>query len=74
MSGHIAKPGVGTDLNKEIFYVPQRPYTAVGTLRDQLIYPLTKDQEAEPLTHEGMVELLRNVSLLWLCCWRGFLV
>ena len=63
VSGHIAKPGVGTDLNKEIFYVPQRPYTAVGTLRDQLIYPLTESQEVEPLTHEGMVELLRNVSL-----------
>ncbi|PON35610.1 ATP-binding cassette containing protein [Parasponia andersonii] len=66
VSGHIAKPGVGTDLNKEIFYVPQRPYTAVGTLRDQLIYPLTVDQEVEPLTHDGMVELLRNVDLEYL--------
>lgn len=63
VSGHIVKPGVGSDLNKEIFYVPQRPYTAVGTLRDQLIYPLTADQEVEPLTHSGMVELLRNVCL-----------
>lgn len=61
VSGHIAKPGVGSDLNKEIFYVPQRPYTAVGTLRDQLIYPLTASQEVEPLTHSGMVELLKNV-------------
>lgn len=61
VSGHIVKPGVGTDLNKEIFYVPQRPYTAVGTLRDQLIYPLTADEEVEPLTRSGMVELLRNV-------------
>lgn len=64
VSGHIVKPGVGSDLNKEIFYVPQRPYTAVGTLRDQLIYPLTADQEVEPLTHSGMVELLKNVNLI----------
>lgn len=66
VSGHIVKPGVGSDLNKEIFYVPQRPYTAVGTLRDQLIYPLTADQEVEPLTHSEMVELLKNVDLEYL--------
>lgn len=68
VSGHIVKPGVGSDLNKEIFYVPQRPYTAVGTLRDQLIYPLTttSDQEVEPLTHNEMVDLLKNVDLEYL--------
>ncbi|KAI4325947.1 hypothetical protein MLD38_031305 [Melastoma candidum] len=66
VSGQIAKPGVGTDLNNEIFYVPQRPYTAVGTLRDQLIYPLTADQEVEPLTPSGMAELLKNVDLEYL--------
>ena len=64
VSGYIVKPGIGSYLNKEIFYVPQRPYTAFGTLRDQLIYPLTADQETEPLTHEGMVELLKNVSII----------
>lgn len=58
------KPGIGSDLNKEIFYVPQRPYTAVGTLRDQLIYPLTADQEMEPLTENEMAELLKNVRFL----------
>ncbi|KAJ4898699.1 ABC transporter D family member 1 [Raphanus sativus] len=66
VSGHIVKPGVGSDLNKEIFYVPQRPYMAVGTLRDQLIYPLTSDQETVPLTKTGMVELLENVDLEYL--------
>ncbi|KAI3462063.1 hypothetical protein Pfo_018726 [Paulownia fortunei] len=66
VSGHIVKPGIGSDLNKEIFYVPQRPYTAVGTLRDQLIYPLTEDQEVEPLTQSEMAELLKNVDLEYL--------
>ncbi|KAG0469404.1 hypothetical protein HPP92_016104 [Vanilla planifolia] len=66
VSGHIVKPGVGSDLNKEIFYVPQRPYTAYGTLRDQLIYPITADEETDPLTYEGMVELLKNVDLEYL--------
>ncbi|XAR73376.1 Fatty-acyl-CoA-transporting ATPase [Bertholletia excelsa] len=66
VSGHIVKPGIGSDLNKEIFYVPQRPYTAVGTLRDQLIYPLTADQEVKPLTESETVELLKNVDLEYL--------
>lgn len=48
VSGRISKPGVNaaTGLSKDIFYVPQKPYTAVGTLRDQLIYPLTADEAA----------------------------
>jgi ABC-type uncharacterized transport system fused permease/ATPase subunit len=39
---------------------------AVGTLRDQLIYPLTSGQESELLTEIGMVELLKNVDLEYL--------
>lgn len=66
------KPGIGSDLNKEIFYVPQRPYTAVGTLRDQLIYPLTEDQEVEPLTQSEMAELLKNVRFFQSICSASF--
>ncbi|EPS69391.1 hypothetical protein M569_05375, partial [Genlisea aurea] len=66
VSGQIVKPGFGSDLNKEIFYVPQRPYTAVGTLRDQLIYPLTAAKEIEHLTQSEMAELLKNVDLMYL--------
>ena len=41
--GVVKKPG-GTEqgLSHEIFYVPQRPYVTIGTLQDQLIYPLTQ--------------------------------
>uniref|UniRef100_A0A7I4B8A9 ABC transporter domain-containing protein n=1 Tax=Physcomitrium patens TaxID=3218 RepID=A0A7I4B8A9_PHYPA len=66
VEGRISKPGMGSALSHEIFYVPQRPYTSVGTLRDQLIYPLTSVEETQSITAEGMRELLRNVDLEYL--------
>lgn len=44
--GRIHKPGAAATeggLSHEIFYVPQRPYVTVGTLQDQLLYPLAAD-------------------------------
>ena len=36
--GEIRKPGngMGALLSSDIFYVPQKPYTTIGTLREQV--------------------------------------
>lgn len=37
--GTLTKPPKG-----KLFYVPQRPYMTLGTLRDQIIYPQTREE------------------------------
>lgn len=50
-SGTIRRFGtpVGMGVQGDIFFVPQRPYVVLGTLRDQLLYPTwANPSEEEP--------------------------
>jgi ATP-binding cassette subfamily D (ALD) protein 3 len=48
----------------EIFYIPQRPYLPTGTLRDQIIYPHTKEQFLKSgKTDEDLINLLDSVDI-----------
>jgi len=60
--GTLVKPSRG-----KLFYVPQRPYMTLGTLRDQVIYPHTKaDFESKGMTDDKILEFLRKVHLEYL--------
>jgi len=61
--GRVHKPSI-----EKIFYIPQRPYLPVGTLRDQLIYPHTiKDMRAKKnATDEDLQRVLNEVKLGYL--------
>ncbi|EDV26699.1 uncharacterized protein TRIADDRAFT_54985 [Trichoplax adhaerens] len=49
---------------KKLFYVPQRPYMTIGSLRDQIIYPDTlEDQKKKGFTDDMLAELLNEVQL-----------
>ena len=46
----------------KLFYIPQRPYLPPGTLRDQVIYPMSKQaMDRKGLTDDHIRELLRVV-------------
>ncbi|CAI5742636.1 unnamed protein product [Peronospora destructor] len=47
-----------------LFYIPQRPYLTLGTLRDQIIYPHSlKDMQAYERTDEDLMPYLEMVQL-----------
>ncbi|CAK9827003.1 ATP-binding cassette sub-family D member 3 [Anthophora retusa] len=59
-SGTITKPPRG-----KLFYIPQRPYMTLGTLRDQIIYPHTKAEMMRrgQMTDGDLKKLLNLVQL-----------
>ncbi|KAL1006682.1 hypothetical protein UPYG_G00075330 [Umbra pygmaea] len=57
--GQLTKPERG-----KLFYVPQRPYMTLGTLRDQVIYPDTyEEQKRKGISDLVLKEYLDNVQL-----------
>jgi ABC-type uncharacterized transport system fused permease/ATPase subunit len=64
--GTITKPGGGSaGLNAAVFYLPQKPYNVLGTLRDQLCYPESKEK-AKGISFGTLQELLAEVDLSYL--------
>ncbi|KAL9650171.1 hypothetical protein ABK040_011340 [Willaertia magna] len=63
-SGQISKPFTNTVKSKvsEMFYVSQEPYTSIGSLRDQITYPL-KSSSADSIDHEKLLEAIRLANL-----------
>ncbi|KAM4606048.1 ATP-binding cassette sub-family D member 3a isoform 1-T2 [Polymixia lowei] len=57
--GQLTKPERG-----KLFYVPQRPYMTLGSLRDQVIYPDTYEQQKRKgISDLVLKEYLDNVQL-----------
>lgn len=53
--GRVIKPS-----KDQLFYIPQRPYMTLGTLRDQIIYPHFKEQAK---SDAELTQLLAKVQL-----------
>ncbi|XP_071542672.1 ATP-binding cassette sub-family D member 3 [Panulirus ornatus] len=60
--GCVTKPSAG-----KLFYIPQRPYMTLGTLRDQVTYPDScSDMVSHGYTDEDLRELLDRVQLAYI--------
>ncbi|KAJ2850211.1 ATP-binding cassette long-chain fatty acid transporter pxa2 [Coemansia brasiliensis] len=57
--GTLRKPSMS-----QIFYIPQRPYLPIGTLRDQIIYPDSiEDMLQKEISDADLLEILSVVQL-----------
>lgn len=57
--GRVTKPGHG-----RMFYIPQRPYLTLGTLREQIIYPdTTADMKKKGFDDKHLDDLVEWVNL-----------
>ncbi|GFG33861.1 hypothetical protein Cfor_11055 [Coptotermes formosanus] len=65
--GTLTKPPRG-----KLFYIPQRPYMTLGTLRDQVIYPHTHDEVLHRgKTDSDLASYLERVKLSYLLSREG---
>jgi ATP-binding cassette subfamily D (ALD) protein 2 len=57
--GTLTKPHA-----KQLFYIPQRPYLPIGSLREQVIYPdSTDDMRAKGYTDDFLMEIMGHAHL-----------
>lgn len=58
-NGQIKRPKIN-----EMFYVPQRPYLAIGKLRDQIIYPDSiEDMKRKHISDDQLMDIMEIVNL-----------
>jgi ATP-binding cassette subfamily D (ALD) long-chain fatty acid import protein len=59
--GGVSRPDASLS---DIIYIPQRPYLAIGSLRDQIIYPHSvEEMRAAGRTDEELMSILKDVYL-----------